>query len=106
MKKIEVRIHVHKIADVSEALKTAGFGGPSVSGINGYTDLTDREKKATGYLKDETFSAKATIEIVVADEDVEKAILIIRESGRPKKIGDDKKLPHPLYDAIHIYSVK
>jgi len=99
MKKIEARIHVHKIADVSEALKAAGFGGQSVSGANGHTGPTDRPQ-------DEKSSAKATIEIVVADKDVEKVIMIIRESGRPKKIGDNKKLPHPLYDAIHIRSVK
>jgi len=96
MKKIEARIHVHKIADVSEALKAAGFGGPSVSGNNG----------RVGQSQDEKSFAKATIEIIVADEDVEKVIMIIRESGRPKKIGDGKKLPHPLYDAIHIHSVK
>jgi nitrogen regulatory protein P-II 1 len=101
MKKIEASIHVHKIADVSEALKAAGFGGLSVSGVNGHTGPTNRGKQG-----DEKSSAKATIEILVADEDVEKVIMIIRESGRPKKIGDGKKLPHPLYDAIHIRSVK
>lgn len=106
MKKIEARIHIDKIADVGEALKAAGFGDQSVSRVNGHTGPNDRGKQAMSRPQDEKSLAKATIEIVVADEDVEKVIMIIRESGRPKKIGDDKKLPHPLYDSIHIRSVK
>jgi nitrogen regulatory protein PII len=49
---------------------------------------------------------KRRLEIIVKDEDVKKIIIAIREASQPKKIGDGSVFRHPLYDTIHIRSVK
>ncbi len=90
MKKIEAIIKPFKLDDVKEALQEAGITGMTITEVKGYGRQQGHSELYRGaeYIVD--FLPKVKIEIVVVDEDVEKAIQSIIESAKTGKVGDGK----------------
>lgn len=102
MKKIEAIIRSEKLGEVKTALATDGFIG-----------LTTYEVKGRGKQKGIVLTyrtseyrvdllAKTKIELVVDDNDVEKAVDIICKVGRTGNIGDGKIFILPVEEVIRI----
>ncbi|MDG1733519.1 MAG: nitrogen regulatory protein P-II [Thalassotalea sp.] len=90
MKKIEAIIKPFKMDDVREALAEVNITGMTVSEVKGFGRQKGHTELYRGaeYMVD--FLPKVKIEIIVADEDVERCVNTIIETAQTGKIGDGK----------------
>lgn len=90
MKKIEAIIKPFKLDDVKEALAEVGVQGITVSEVRGFGRQKGHTELYRGaeYVVD--FLPKLKVEVVVADDMVERAIQAIENAARTGRIGDGK----------------
>jgi nitrogen regulatory protein P-II 1 len=90
MKKIEAIIKPFKMDDVREALGEIGITGMTVSEVKGFGRQKGHTELYRGaeYMVD--FLPKVKIEIVIAEQDVERCIEAIINTAQTGKIGDGK----------------
>ena len=102
MKKIEAIIKPFKLEDVKDALAEVEVSGMTVSEVKGYGRQQGHSELYRGaeYVVD--FLPKIKIEIIVKEDDVEKAIDAIIRSARTGKIGDGKIFVSPIERVIRI----
>ena len=102
MKKIEAIIKPFKLDDVKEALLEIGISGMTISEVKGHGRQQGHTELYRGaeYIVD--FLPKIKLELVVAEEDVEKVIKTISESAKTGKIGDGKIFVMPIEKVIRI----
>jgi nitrogen regulatory protein P-II 1 len=102
MKKIEAIIKPFKLDEVKEALQEAGVQGLSVVEVKGFGRQKGHTELYRGaeYVVD--FLPKVKIEVVLPDEQVERAIDAIVQSANTGKIGDGKIFVTPIEQAIRI----
>ncbi|EET45880.1 MULTISPECIES: P-II family nitrogen regulator [Neisseria] len=102
MKKIEAVIKPFKLDDVREALTEIGISGMTVSEVKGFGRQKGHTEIYRGAEYAVDFLPKVKVELVLADEDVERAIDIIVETARSGKIGDGKIFVLPVEEVIRI----
>ena len=102
MKKIEAVIKPCKLDDVREALTEIGISGMTVSEVKGFGRQKGHTEIYRGAEYAVDFLPKVKVELVLADEDVERAIDIIVETARSGKIGDGKIFVLPVEEVIRI----
>ena len=102
MKKIEAIIKPFKLEEVKEALTTMGVRGITVSEVKGFGRQKGHTELYRGaeYVVD--FLPKIKIEIILPDDQVERAIEAITSSARTGRIGDGKIFIIPLDGAVRI----
>lgn len=90
MKKIEAVIKPFKLDDVREALSEIGITGMTAIEVKGFGRQKGHTELYRGaeYVVD--FLPKVKIEIVVADEQMDRCIEAITNAARTGKIGDGK----------------
>ena len=90
MKKIEAIIKPFKLDDVREALSDVGITGMTVSEVKGFGHQKGHTELYRGaeYMVD--FLPKVKLDIVLSDEDVDRAIEVIVKTAQTGKIGDGK----------------
>ena len=90
MKKIEAIIKPFKLDDVREALSDVGITGMTVSEVKGFGRQKGHTELYRGaeYMVD--FLPKVKLDIVLTDEDVERAVEVIVKTAQTGKIGDGK----------------
>ena len=90
MKKIEAIIKPFKMDDVREALADVNITGMTVTEVKGFGRQKGHTELYRGaeYMVD--FLPKVKLEIVVADDDVERCVNSIVETAQTGKIGDGK----------------
>ena len=102
MQKIEAVIQPSKLDAVKEALVEIGIEGMTIIEARGH----GRQKGHTEFYRGREYSVdllpKVKLEIVVADEMVERAILAITTAARTGKIGDGKIFVLKVDEAIRI----
>ena len=102
MKKIEAVIKPFKLDDVREALTEIGISGMTVSEVKGFGRQKGHTEIYRGAEYAVDFLPKVKVELVLADEHVERAIDIIVETARSGKIGDGKIFVLPVEEVIRI----
>ena len=102
MKKIVAVIKPFKLDDVREALTEIGISGMTVSEVKGFGRQKGHTEIYRGAEYAVDFLPKVKVELVLADEDVERAIDIIVETARSGKIGDGKIFVLPVEEVIRI----
>ena len=102
MKKIEAIIKPFKLDEVKEALQEAGVQGLSVVEVKGFGRQKGHTELYRGaeYVVD--FLPKVKIEVVLPDEQVERAIDAIVQSANTGKIGDGKIFVFDLQQVVRI----
>ncbi|GAD54975.1 MAG: P-II family nitrogen regulator [Limimaricola soesokkakensis] len=102
MKKIEAIIKPFKLDEVKEALQEAGVQGLSVVEVKGFGRQKGHTELYRGaeYVVD--FLPKVKIEVVLPDDQVERAIAAIVDAAKTDKIGDGKIFVSPVEQAIRI----
>ncbi|MFM9890318.1 MAG: P-II family nitrogen regulator [Rickettsiales bacterium] len=102
MKKIEAIIKPFKLDEVKEALQEIGLQGITVIEARGFGRQKGHTELYRGaeYVVD--FLPKVKIEVVVADDMVEKTIEAIVAAAQTGRIGDGKIFVLPIEDAIRI----
>ncbi len=102
MKKIEAVIKPFKLEDVKDALTENGITGMTVSDVKGYGRQQGHSELYRGaeYVVD--FLPKIKLELIVAEEDVDKTIEVLTVSARTGKIGDGKIFVTPVEKIVRI----
>ena len=102
MKKIEAIIKPFKLEDVKENLGVAGIHGLTVIEVKGFGRQKGHTELYRGaeYIVD--FLPKIKIEIVVQDEDLDKAVDSILAAAKTGRIGDGKIFISDLEKVIRI----
>jgi nitrogen regulatory protein P-II 1 len=102
MKKIEAIIKPFKLDEVKEALQELGVQGMTVIEAKGYGRQKGQTELYRGaeYVVD--FLPKIKIEVVVADDQLSRALEAIAISARTGRIGDGKIFVSDIVDVIRI----
>ena len=103
MKKIEAIIKPFKLSLVKDALHEVGVSGMTVLDVKGF----GRQRGSTGGVEtsetyDDEFLAKMKVEIIVDDENEQKAIEAIKKAAYSGKIGDGKIFISNIEQVIRI----
>ncbi len=90
MKKIEAIIKPFKLDDVKESLAEVGIQGITVSEVRGFGRQKGHTELYRGaeYVVD--FLPKLKVEVVLADDLVDRAVAAIEQAARTGRIGDGK----------------
>ena len=102
MKKIEAIIKPFKLEDVKIALTDAGIEGMTVTEVKGFGRQKGHTEIYRGSEYTVDFLPKIKIDLVVADEVVERAVEAILRSAKTGKIGDGKIFISTVEEAIRI----
>ena len=102
MKKIEAIIKPFKLEEVKENLGTIGIHGMTVTEVKGFGRQKGHTELYRGaeYIVD--FLPKVKIEIVVSDEDLNKAVESIQSAAKTGRIGDGKIFVTDLEQVVRI----
>lgn len=102
MTKLEAIIQPSRLDDVKDALVEIGVEGMTVLEVRGH----GRQKGHTEIYRGREYSIdllpKVKIEVVLADDIVDKAVQVIVEHARSGKIGDGKIFLSRVDEAIRI----
>ncbi len=103
MKKVEAIIKPFQLDDVREALGDVGITGMTVCEVKGFGRQKGHTELYRGaeYMVD--FLPKVKIELVVADELVDRCVDVIMETARTGKIGDGKIF---VYDVARVIRIR
>lgn len=102
MKLIQAIIKPFKLDDVREALTEIGVTGMTSIEVKGFGRQKGHTELYRGaeYVVD--FLPKVKLEIVLKEEDVDRAIEVIQKAAHTGKIGDGKIFVLPVEQAIRI----
>jgi len=102
MKKIEAIIKPFKLEEVKENLGLVGIHGMTVTEVKGFGRQKGHTELYRGaeYIVD--FLPKVKIEIVVSDEDLDKAVESIQNAAKTGRIGDGKIFVTNLEQVVRI----
>jgi len=102
MKKIEAIIKPFKLDEVKEALQELGVQGLTVIEAKGYGRQKGQTELYRGaeYVVD--FLPKIKIEVVVADDQLDRALEAIAASARTGRIGDGKIFISEVLEVVRI----
>src|SRR5205807_8523400 len=90
MKKIEAIIKPFKLEDVKEALAEIGIEGMTVTEVKGFGRQKGHTEIYRGSEYTVDFLPKVKVEVVLADDMVEKAVGVVVAAAKTGKIGDGK----------------
>ena len=102
MKKIEAIIKPFKLEEVKENLGLIGIHGMTVMEVKGFGRQKGHTELYRGaeYIVD--FLPKVKIEIVVSDDDLDKAVESIQNTAKTGRIGDGKIFVMDLEQVVRI----
>ena len=102
MKKLECIIRPFKLEEVKEALSGVGVRGMTVSEVRGFGRSRGHTELYRGSEYTIEFVPKLKIEIVVAEENVDKVVEAVQTAAATGKIGDGKIFVLPIDETIRI----
>ena len=102
MKKVEAIVKPFKLDEVKEALQELGLQGLTVFEAKGFGRQKGHTELYRGaeYVVD--FLPKVKIEIVVSDDDLDKAVESIQNAAKTGRIGDGKIFVTNLEQVVRI----
>ena len=102
MVKLECIIRPFKLEEVKEALSNVGVRGMTVSEVRGFGRSRGHTELYRGSEYTIEFVPKLKIEIVVAEENVDKVVEAVQSAASTGKIGDGKIFVIPIDETIRI----
>ena len=102
MKKIEAVIRHYKLEDVKNGLTEIGIQGMTVTEVRGFGRQRGHKEAYRGAEYTVDFLPKVKLELVVSDDDAQKAVEKITEVARTGNIGDGKIFVTALTEVIRI----
>jgi nitrogen regulatory protein P-II 1 len=103
MQKIEAIIRPEKLDDVKSALTDAGLTGMNIVHVTGrgvQRGIVHVGRGGETYTVD--MLPKVKVELVVADEQVDRVVEVICNAARTGNIGDGKIFVIPVTDAVRV----
>ena len=102
MKLIIAIIKPFKLDDVREALTPLGVQGLTVSEVKGFGRQKGHTEIYRGSEYTVDFLPKVKVEVVMADDLIEKAVNVVVGAAKTGKIGDGKVFVLPVEHAVRI----
>ncbi len=102
MKKIEAVIKPFKLDEVREVLTSLGCSGLTVTEVKGFGRQKGHTELYRGAEYTVDFLPKVKVEVIVADDMVEKVIDAVIKAAGTGKIGDGKIFVLPVEQVIRI----
>ena len=102
MKKIEAIIRIEKFEDVKDALKSLGYPGMTKVTVEGHGQQKGLKQQFRGTTFEVEFTPKMKLEIVAADEDVDKIVNAIVAEARTGEVGDGKIFIYPVENVVRV----
>ncbi|WP_066566913.1 P-II family nitrogen regulator [Snodgrassella sp. CFCC 13594] len=102
MKKIEAIIKPFKLDDVREALAEASITGMTVTEVKGFGRQKGHTEIYRGAEYAVDFLPKVKLEMIVGNDQVDRAVEVIVKAAHSGKIGDGKIFVLPVEEAIRI----
>ena len=102
MKKLEAIIKPFKLEEVKEALAELGIEGMTVTEVKGFGRQKGHTEIYRGSEYTVDFLPKVKVEVVMADDMVDKAVTVVVAAAKTGKIGDGKVFVLPLEEVIRI----
>jgi nitrogen regulatory protein P-II 1 len=102
MKLITAIVKPFRVADVREALTTAGVRGLTVSDVQGFGRQGGHTEVYRGAEYRVDFVPKARMEVLVDDADVDTIVGVIVAAAQTGKIGDGKVWVTPVDDIVRV----
>ena len=102
MKKIEAIIKPFKLEEVKEALAELGIEGMTVTEVKGFGRQKGHTEIYRGSEYTVDFLPKVKVEVVMADDLIEKAVNVVVAAAKTGKIGDGKVFVLPVEHAVRI----
>jgi nitrogen regulatory protein P-II 1 len=102
MKKIEAIIQPFKLDEVKQALIGIGIDGMTISEVRGHGRQKGHKEVYRGQEYTVDLLPKVRLEMVIADDQVEKAVDTLASAARTGKIGDGKIFVYDVAEAIRI----
>jgi nitrogen regulatory protein PII len=102
MKKIEAIIKPFKLEEVKDALAEVGVEGMTVMEVKGFGRQKGHTEIFRGSEYTVDFLPKLKVDLVVADQNVDRAVDAIVKSARTGKIGDGKVFVSTIEEAVRI----
>ena len=102
MKMLTAIIKPFKLDDVRSALTDAGITGMTVTEVKGYGRQKGHTEIYRGAEYAVSFLPKIKVEVVVAADQVDRAIEVITRAAKTGQIGDGKIFVSPVEHSIRI----
>jgi nitrogen regulatory protein PII len=102
MKKLEAIIKPFKLEEVKEALAELGIEGMTVTEVKGFGRQKGHTEIYRGSEYTVDFLPKVKVEVVLADDMVDKAVSVVVGAAKTGKIGDGKVFVLPVEHAVRI----
>ena len=102
MKKVEAIIKPFKLEEVKDALGDVGIEGMTVSEVKGFGRQKGHTEIYRGSEYTVDFLPKVKVEVVLADEMVDKAVSVVVGAAKTGKIGDGKVFVSAIENAVRI----
>ena len=102
MKQVTAMIKPFKLDDVREALAEVGVQGMTVSEVKGFGRQKGHTEIYRGAEYAVDFLPKLFVDIVLADEMVERAVEAIIQAAHTGKVGDGKVFVSPVEQVVRI----
>ncbi len=102
MKLVMAVVKPFKLNEVRESLTDIGIQGLTVTEVKGYGRQRGHTEIYRGAEYAVNFLPKLKIEVVVADDMVEKAVETIADTAKTGQIGDGKIFVHSIDQAVRI----
>ena len=102
MKKIEAIIKPFKLDDVKAALGELGISGMTISEVKGCGRQKGHQEVYRGAEYTVDFNPKVKVELVVAEDMLDKVISTVREAALTGKIGDGKIFVLPVEEVVRV----
>jgi nitrogen regulatory protein PII len=102
MKKLEAIIKPFKLEEVKEALAELGIEGMTVTEVKGFGRQKGHTEIYRGSEYTVDFLPKVKVEVVLADDMVDKAVVVVVGAAKTGKIGDGKVFVVPVEHAVRI----
>jgi nitrogen regulatory protein PII len=102
MKKLEAIIKPFKLEEVKEALAELGIEGMTVTEVKGFGRQKGHTEIYRGSEYTVDFLPKVKVEVVLADEMVDKAVTVVVAAAKTGKIGDGKVFVLQVEHAVRI----
>src|SRR5438552_13961996 len=102
MKKLEAIIKPFKLEEVKEGLAELWIEGKTVTEVKGFRRQKGHTEIYRGSEYTVDFLPKVKVEVVLADDMVEKAVSVVVSAAKTGKIGDGKVFVLPVEHAVRI----
>ena len=102
MKKLEAIIKPFKLEEVKEALAELGIEGMTVTEVKGFGRQKGHTEIYRGSEYTVDFLPKVKVEVVLADDMVDKAVSVVVGAAKTGKIGDGKVFVSAIENAVRI----